>query len=648
MVGIGRLHERMRIPPSASYRAAPSRVAGSRARARLDVHRRTDWQVKRPAILFFTGALALVLLTITRVESETSSAATTIRPQGSLARYPIRHIVIIDKENHSFDNLFGRFPGADGATSAQLASGQTVRLNHTPDRTLLDIGHAGDSATFAVDQGRMDRFDQLPGAIQDGKDIATSQYYASDIPAYWTYARRFTLDDHFFSTIMGPSFPNHLVTIAASSANTVDNPRGQTRHAWGCDGGPYSVVTAVDPITGHRRDVRPCFDMPTLADTLDQRRVSWKYYAPAIYHSGYIWSSFDAIKHVRYSKLWNTNVQPDSQFVRAVRQGKLPSVSWLVTNEELSEHPPYSMCLGENWTVDQINAVMESKYWKSTLIVLTWDDFGGFYDHVAPPVSSYLGLGPRVPTIMISPYARPHFVDHQRMDFISILRFIEDDYHLAPLNQWDREARSITSSLNFGQRPQQPLTLEHRVCPKGAGTPHREMDGVYVKLISHPYGREMLLRLKGNNVATLILGPSVAYRTWNNTPIGMQDFRIGDRIRSFVRPDPQRALTYAAGILHDLDDRSIHQQKGLVTDVSQFGDTINVRVGKRTFVVDISSKLTHIRRRDGSTGTVADLTQGTGVQITGVENARLAEITTTYAIDVIDLPHGKGKPKPVS
>jgi phospholipase C len=300
-------------------------------------------------------------------------------------RYAIDHVIIIDKENHSFDNLFGRFPGADGTTTAELASGKLIHLLHAPDHTLLDIGHAGDSAAFAVDGGRMDRFAELQGAIQDGRDVADSQYDQSDIPAYWAYAEHYTLADHFFSTIMGPSFPNHLATIAAGSANTIDNPRGNTRHAWGCDSGPFAVVSAVDPHTGRPYLTKPCFDIPTMADTLQQHHVSWKYYAPQAFASGYIWSSFDAIRHIRYSNLWKTNVPPDTSFITDVQNGKLPAVSWLVTNAEQSEHPPYSMCVGENWTVDQINAVMRSRYWPSTLIVLTWDDFGGFYDHVAPP-----------------------------------------------------------------------------------------------------------------------------------------------------------------------------------------------------------------------------------------------------------------------
>jgi phospholipase C len=204
------------------------------------------------------------------------------------ARYPIQHIVIIDKENRSFDQMFGTFPGADGATTARLPSGTVVPLGRTPDHTLLDVGHAGDSAAFAENQGRMNRFSELPGAIQDGRDIADSQFRQSDIPSYWKYAQAYTLDDHFFSTIDGPSFPNHLVTIAASSDNTIDNPYGQTHHAWGCDGGPYSVVNAIDPATGRHYLTRSCFSIPTIANTFERYHISWRYFAPGQYQSGYV------------------------------------------------------------------------------------------------------------------------------------------------------------------------------------------------------------------------------------------------------------------------------------------------------------------------------------------------------------------------
>ena len=601
--------------------------------------------MQRLVVLFLICACSLSALAFASLRLQPAPAAHATRSVSTSARYPIQHIIIIDKENRSFDNVFGRYPGADGATTAELPDGHTIHLGHTPDHTLFDIAHAGDSAAFAVDGGRMDRFDELPGAIQAGRDIADSQLYPSDVPAYWSYAQHFALGDHFFSTILGPSFPNHLVTIAASSNNTVDNPLGQTRHAWGCDSGPYSVVNAVNPYNGHHYLVKPCFDIPTMADTFQRYHVSWKYYAPGQYRSGYIWSSFDAIRHIRDSPLWNSNVPFDTTFVKDAKAGKLPQVSWLVTSEELSEHPPYSVCLGENWTVDQINAVMSSKLWKSTLIILTWDDFGGFYDHVAPPTLDYISLGPRVPALFISPYSRRHYVDHHRLEFDSILKLIEQDFRLPALTDRDRHANSLLSALSLKQRPLAPLVLKTRSCPKSDRATNRTVQGTYLKLVSRKFGKEMLVRLKGDIIVTLLLGPS----TWLGLASGsgtssLSQFRVGDQVQASARPDPQRALVYGADTLRDLNLKPFVRQKGLVVNAGQFEDTVTVRFGRHTMIVDIS-KSTRIYRPDGSKGSIADLRTGVGVEVTGIRNTRLGEITATYTIKVLKLPHGKGKPK---
>ncbi len=595
------------------------------------------------AFLVVGVVLTIVSVSLTLHDSAwTSARAFTEAPHA--ARYPIKHIIIIDKENHSFDNIFGRFPGADGTTTAHIADVKRP-LNHTPDHTLLDVAHAGDAAAFAVDRGKMDRFDQLPGAIQDGKDIADSQYDESDVPAYWAYARAFALDDHFFSTIMGPSFPNHLVTIAASSANTFDNPRGQTKHAWGCDGGKYSVVDSIDPNTGRHFLTKPCFDLPTMADTMQKAHVSWKYYAPGAFHSGYIWSSFDAIRHIRFSKLWKTNVPSDTSFIKDVKAGKLPSVSWLVTSEALSEHPPYSMCEGENWTVRQINAVMKSTYWKDTLIVMTWDDFGGFYDHLAPPKTDYLSLGPRVPTIVISPYARKGYIDHRTYDFASILKFIENDFRLPYLTSRDHHADSMSVSLNFKQHPLKPLIVKSRNCPASARSIRTGVSGTYLKLITRKYDREMLVRLKGSNIATLLISPSVSIRMATNGIATLADFRIGDHISATAHPDPQRALVYGAGTIHDLNLKPLTNAQGLVGDVGQFGDTITARFGMQTLILDINQR-TRITLPHNQKGTFADLETGDRIQVTGIENTRVLEVTTTTEIKVTPATRTEATPVP--
>lgn len=384
---------------------------------------------------------------------------------------PIRHVVIIVRENHSFDNLFGRFPGADGTTMAREGA-LVVPLNITPIHTDVDLGHAGNSVMQAMNGGRMNQFYREYRAIQDGVDVADSQYLPDEIPDYWAYARRYALADHFFSTVPASSFPNHLVTVTGQWLNTYNNPRVPEGgfHSWGCDAGVRTVVQW--SYRGESGSTRPCFNTATLADEANAAGVTWKYYAPPPGTFGYIWSTLDAIRHIRYSPQWKANVLPTRDFIADVDGGHLPAISWLTTDLPTSDHPPASICNGQNWVAQQINAVMASTYWKSTAIIVTWDDFGGFYDHVPPPVSSGAPLGPRVPMIVISPYARPHFIDHTQYDFRSILKFVESTFNLPHMAVFDRGVNSLRGMLDFRQRPVRPLLIGQVACAKKWGAWH--------------------------------------------------------------------------------------------------------------------------------------------------------------------------------
>ena len=181
--------------------------------------------------------------------------------------------------------------------------------------------------------------------------------------------------------------------------------------------------------------------------------------------SGYRWSALDAIDHIRNTSLWTDHVVPTAQFVDDATNGRLPAVSWLVVNADRSEHPPASVCVGENWTVQQLNAVMQGPDWNSTAIFLTWDDFGGFYDHVPPPKVDNFVFGPRVPLLIISPYARQGFISHTFYEFSSVLKFIEERFGLKPLTKRDSEANDMLDSFDFDQRPLPPLILKQRQCP---------------------------------------------------------------------------------------------------------------------------------------------------------------------------------------
>jgi phospholipase C len=375
----------------------------------------------------------------------------------------IKHIVFIVKENRTFDNYFGTFPGANGATTGKLSSGQVISLGQAPDVTPRDIDHSYQAAVKAIDGGAMDKFDLIAGGNVNGELLAYTQYNENDLPNYFTYARNFVLADAFFSSLKGPSFPNHLYTVGAQSGGAINNPsNGQGR--WGCDSPVNSRVQTLDE-DDKFGSIYPCFDFDTLADRLEERGLSWKYYAPGEGMSGYIWSALDAIRHIRLTSLWQLHVVPTEQFVLDARNGDLPAVSWLVTSAGQSEHPPASVCVGENWTVEQVNALMEGPAWNSTVVFLTWDDFGGFYDHVPPPVADNFGFGPRVPLLIISPWARRGYITHTTLEFSSVLKFIEERFDLDPLTERDEDANDLIDSFDFDHHPRAPLILSTRQCP---------------------------------------------------------------------------------------------------------------------------------------------------------------------------------------
>ena len=377
----------------------------------------------------------------------------------------IKHIVFIVKENRTFDNYFGTFQAANGqfvngATSGTISTGDVVPLGQAPDALPRDISHSFQSAMTAIDGGAMDKFDLIPGANQNGDLLSYTQYTEADIPNYFNYARTFALADEFFSSLEGPSFPNHLYTVGAQSGGAVNNPAKQP---WGCDADDSNTVQVMQDDGSFTRQF-PCFDFLTLADELEAKGLSWKYYAPVRGQSGYIWSALNAINHIRFTDLWTQHVVPTADFVTDAQNGALPAMSWVVMNANVSEHPPASVCVGENWTVDHINAVMNGPDWDSTAIFLTWDDFGGFYDHEPPPQVDNFGFGPRVPLLIISPWVKAGYVEHQVLEFSSVLKFVEKRFRLAPLTPRDELANDLASAFDFHQTPLPPDVLTTRAC----------------------------------------------------------------------------------------------------------------------------------------------------------------------------------------
>ncbi len=376
----------------------------------------------------------------------------------------IQHIIFIVKENRTFDNYFGTYSGADGATTAVISTGQVIPLGHTPDQTPRDIsGHGWYDAIAGTDDGLMDQFDLIPGASVNGDMLGLTQLTQSDIPNYFAYAQNFVLADRMFSSMKGASWANHLYIVGAQAGGAFTIPK-TTVNSWGCDANPTASVQVWDDDDTVTAPF-PCFDFQTLADELQAAGISWKFYAPPQSDPAYVYSPLDGINHIRFGPLWSTNVVSDTQFAIDAKNGTLPAVSWLVTRATTNEHPPSGSCTGENWTVSQMNALMQGADWSTSAVFITWDDFGGFYDHVPPPALDKFGLGPRVPLLVISPYAKTGYVSHTQYEFSSVLKFIEERFGLSPMTPRDAQANDITDSFDFTQPARSPLLLQQRTCP---------------------------------------------------------------------------------------------------------------------------------------------------------------------------------------
>jgi len=436
------------------------------------------------ALLAGELALAAVLVLLAaQVFSESDEKSLPVRPEVPIeepssirSEVPIEKVVVIVKENRTFDNMFGRYPGADGATTGVTSSGSKVRLKRAPDRYPHDIGHSFLRGLIAVNGGAMNGFDLIPG----GKELAFTQYRRKDLPAYWTYADNFALADRMFSSTFGSTFPEHMYIIAAHAKRVVSNISSNDRPGKYCDdpGDHVSRLGRHPNLVEWENEVRleriktlmirmrACFSIKTIFEELDSRAISWRYYVePHQFHN-----IPRAIKKMRYTSRWQ-QVVPASRFAADVRAERLPQVSFLIAPEELNEHPTpdrTSMCAGENWTIRQLNALMRSRDWDRSAVFITWDDFGGLYDHVAPPRVDDLGWGPRVPLLVVSPWAKPGYVSHTDYEFASLLAFIERLHSLPPLGKRDAAANDLFDVFDFSGEPRPPLLLEPRPEVRGA------------------------------------------------------------------------------------------------------------------------------------------------------------------------------------
>jgi phospholipase C len=375
------------------------------------------------------------------------------------ARKAIKHVVIVIQENRSFVNIFAGFPGADAPMFGYMHDGTKVALKPVTFMDPGNLAHGFFSALYDWNSGAMNGFDL---AAQGSGNSATLPYrylQRNLVKPYWDMAQQYTLSDRMFQTEWGGSFTAHLDLIAGTTYlnPTVAEADFPDATPWGCDAPPGTQTETVTyPSYALGVGPFPCFtQFRTMADTLDAAGVSWKYYAPRItWLGGNFWSSFDAIRSVRYGKDWHNVISPATTILKDAASGNLPAVSWVVPDAENSDHEGSFSSTGPSWVAAIVNAAGESKDWDSTAIFVLWDDWGGWYDDAIPPkTGDYFGPGLRVPCIIISPYAKARYVSHSVYEFGSILKFVENTFGLPTLGHTDATAADMIDSFDFTKAP---------------------------------------------------------------------------------------------------------------------------------------------------------------------------------------------------
>jgi phospholipase C len=384
------------------------------------------------------------------------------------------HVVIIVQENRTFDNLFATFPGADGTRIGKTHDG-TLRLKKSnlespisPNNGYMPFWvkdcHAGDTGAC-----RMNGFDTVP----IGRIPGTYVYQYVDpaqIAPYWELAKQYVLSDHTFQTQGSGSFTAHQDLIRGgteigNAQSLIDFPTDWGK-PWGCDAPPGTTTSLITANNRYMEDAGPfpCLSYATLRDLMDADGVSWRYYTPAAGNfGGNLWNAFDAIAAVRHGSEWSTNViSPETQVFTDIDRDTLPAVAWVIPDYRNSDHPGDSSDAGPSWVASVVNAIGTSPAWDTTAILILWDDWGGWYDHVAPPgPRRYGGLGFRVPLIAVSPYAKAGYVSHDQYEFGSVIRFVEDNWNLGSLGTTDaHSADFVNDFFDFTQRPRKFVSIQ--------------------------------------------------------------------------------------------------------------------------------------------------------------------------------------------
>ncbi len=429
------------------------------------------------------------------VISVTGTGAQSLAPSNGPQTLPlttlavIQHVVVIFQENRTPDNLF-QDPvliknGADIAQSGLNSAHQTITLTPTdlgtagPNPQTYDLSHAHSDFVAMYDGGKMDGADLIgcyPAANCPPKANPNPQFRyvtPSEVQPYFAMAEQYTFGDRMFQTNEGPSFPAHQFIISGTSAPTATSDlfaaeNLSTGAVGGCIAAPNVTVPLINPSGAEASSQYPCFEHATLTDLLDNAGVSWRYYAPS---PGSSWNGPNAIDHICQPQTingvlnctgpdWSNVIIPETQVLADISNGQLAQVSWVIPDGDQSDHSSSNNGSGPSWVASIVNTIGNSPYWANTTIIITWDDWGGWYDHVAPKVvndgvswgSGYV-YGFRVPLIVVSPYAKAAYISHTTHDFGSILKYIETNFNLPSLNYADGPADDLSDCFNLTQSP---------------------------------------------------------------------------------------------------------------------------------------------------------------------------------------------------
>jgi len=336
---------------------------------------------------------------------------------------PIRHVVVIMKENHAFDNYFGTFPGVDGIPSVMSlpdGRGGFVSLHWVNTTWTPDLPHGRAAMIEAYHNGSNDLFAVVAESQARGLGNVTVSYYdRRQLGYYWSLAENYTIGDRYFHSMLGPTVPNRLFSFAGTN-----------------DGLESNAIWLAN------------ISSPTIFGQLQSRGISWRYY----YSPGVLVAPLPTyFPEVASNPDMRARVVPMDELSKDLSSGNLAQVVYVDPSEHfsISEHPPEDVAVGEAWTKTLMDAIMSGSSWSSTAIFLTWDESGGFYDHAPPPQVDHWGYGFRVPMIVVSPYARRGFVDHDTMDHTSILKFIADNWQLPYLTEREARAGNLTTAFKF-------------------------------------------------------------------------------------------------------------------------------------------------------------------------------------------------------